>query len=238
MATDFTVVGGVKRGLSMQVAGTVASKILSGELPENSIIPSEQELCEQMGISRTTIREAIKSLASKGLLESRPKIGTRVLPHTRWNILDPQLLEWMTEVSDPVLLLKQFLKLRRAIEPEACALAAKNATAQQRIEISNAFQGMVEVSTGFDQKAWKEIDLEFHCLIFHSTGNFFFVPFGNLFRSVYTNFFHYSSEDGGMCLEEHRAIYDAIMAGDADRAREASLALLHETKHRLPVDAA
>ncbi|PLW77055.1 GntR family transcriptional regulator [Cohaesibacter celericrescens] len=238
METSFKTIGSSRRGLNMQVAGLVAGKILSGELPENSIIPSEQELCEQIGISRTTIREAIKSLASKRLLESRPKIGTRVLPKTEWNILDPQLLEWMTASSDPVTLLSQFLGLRRSIEPEACALAAVNASAQQRIDISNAFQAMIDVSKDFDRELWKEVDLAFHCLIFHSTGNFFFVPFGNILKSVYTNFFHYSSEDGGMCFEEHREIYEAIMAGDANRARTASLTLLQEKKHRLPMDAA
>ncbi|WP_176086562.1 FadR/GntR family transcriptional regulator [Martelella sp. HB161492] len=237
MATSFKTIESSKRGLNMQVAAAIAARILSGDIAENEAIPSEMTLCEQMGISRTTIREATKLLASKGLLESRPKTGTRVMPRTHWNVLDPQILEWMTASADPAVLLTQFLGLRRSIEPEACALAAVNATASQRIAISEAFQGMVAVSKDFDQAAWQEVDLRFHSLIFQSSGNLFFIPFGNILRSVYANFFNHSSEEGGMCLNEHRAIYDAIMAGDAERSRHASLVLLQEEKHRLATGA-
>ena len=95
MNGTFNSISGSKRSLHVQVARKIARRILSGELPQDSIIPGEIVLCEQFGISRTALREAVKLLTSKGLLESRPKIGTRVVEREYWNFLDPQLIEWM-----------------------------------------------------------------------------------------------------------------------------------------------
>jgi DNA-binding FadR family transcriptional regulator len=87
-------------------------------------------LCEQFGISRTALREAVKLFTSKGLLESRPKIGTRVVDRAYWNVLDSQHIEWMDGLTGIDQFCHQFLGLRRAIEPEACALASKFASVE------------------------------------------------------------------------------------------------------------
>ncbi|CAH0528722.1 FadR/GntR family transcriptional regulator [Vibrio hippocampi] len=237
MSGNFNSISGSKRSIHVQVAREIARGILSGNLAEGSIIPGEMALCEQFGISRTALREAVKLLTSKGLLESRPKIGTRVVDRAYWNFLDPQLIEWMDGLNDVEQFCGQFLGLRRAIEPEACALAAKFATAEQRIELSATFQEMVEVSKeeNFDQYKWLDVDTRFHSLIFNSTGNDFYLPFGNILTTMFINFIQHSSAGGSTCINEHRAIYDAIMAGDSDKAREASANHLREENHRLPM---
>jgi DNA-binding FadR family transcriptional regulator len=237
--SEFDLIGGSKRSLHVQVAREIARGILSGKLPQGSIIPCEMALCEQFGVSRTALREAVKLLTSKCLLESRPKIGTRVVHRSNWNFLDPQLIEWMDGIIDSATFYHQFLGLRRAIEPEACALAAKFATAEQRIELTETFHKMCEVAEhskthGFDQARWTEIDMKFHNLIFNSTGNDFYLPFGNILMTMYKNFIVHSSQEGGLCLQEHRDIYEAIMAGNADKARFCSASHLQEVKHRLP----
>ncbi|MGL6259681.1 FadR/GntR family transcriptional regulator [Vibrio sp. WXL103] len=236
MASAFNSISGSKRSLHVQVAREIARGILSGELPEGSILPGEMALCEQFGISRTALREAVKLLTSKGLLESKPKVGTRVIDRAYWNFLDPQLIEWMDGLADTDQFCGQFLGLRRAIEPEACALAAKNATAEQRIELSETFQRMVEVAEAdeFDQAKWMEVDTQFHSLIFNATGNDFYLPFGNILTTMFINFIAHSSEEGSTCINEHRQIYDAIMAGNADKARIASSRHLIADNHRLP----
>ncbi|MEZ8191987.1 FadR/GntR family transcriptional regulator [Vibrio sp. 1F279] len=235
MVTTFNSISGSKRSLHVQVAREIARGILSGELPQGSIIPGEMALCEQFGISRTALREAVKLLTSKGLLESRPKIGTRVVDRAYWNFLDPQLIEWMDGLTDIDQFCSQFLGLRRAIEPEACALAAKFATAEQRIELSEIFQKMVEVDDAevFDQERWTDIDTRFHSLIFNATGNDFYLPFGNILTTMFVNFIVHSSEEGSTCINEHRRIYEAIMAGDSDKARVVSAAHLQDANHRL-----
>ena len=236
MSSNFSSISGSKRSLHVQVAREIARGILSGDLAEGSVIPGEMALCEQFGISRTALREAVKLLTSKGLLESRPKIGTRVVERAYWNFLDPQLIEWMDGLTDIEEFCEQFLGLRRAIEPEACALAARHATADQRIELSETFQKMCSVaeSEDFDQRAWTDVDINFHRLIFNSTGNNFYLPFGNILTTMFVNFIVHSSSEGGVCLNEHRNIYEAIMAGNADKAREASANHLQASKHRLP----
>ncbi|WP_299689070.1 FadR/GntR family transcriptional regulator [uncultured Vibrio sp.] len=235
MVSKFNSISGSKRSLHVQVAREIARGILSGELAEGSIIPGEMALCEQFGISRTALREAVKLLTSKGLLESRPKIGTRVVDRAFWNFLDPQLIEWMDGLTDIDQFCSQFLGLRRAIEPEACALAAKFATAEQRIELSEIFQKMVAVDDAevFDQESWTNIDIRFHSLIFNATGNDFYLPFGNILTTMFMNFIVHSSEEGSTCINEHRRIYEAIMAGDSDKARLVSAAHLQDANHRL-----
>lgn len=237
MAGHFNSISGSKRSLHVQVAREIARGILSGNLPQGSIIPGEMALCEQFGISRTALREAVKLLTSKGLLESRPKIGTRVVDRAFWNFLDPQLIEWMDGLADTDQFCHQFLGLRRAIEPEPCALAAQFASAEQRIELSGIFQQMVEISGAeeFNQDSWLDIDMKFHSLIFNATGNDFYLPFGNILTTMFVNFISHSSEEGSTCINEHRQIYEAIMAGNSDKARQASASHLLDTNHRLPV---
>lgn len=234
MNKSFSNISSSSRSLHVQVARNIARRILSGELPQGSIVPNEMALCEQFGVSRTALREAIKLLTSKGLLESRPKIGTKVIKRAYWNFLDPQLIEWMDGLSDIDEFCSQFLGLRRAVEPEACALAAINATAEQRIELSEIFQRMVKISKQFDQAAWTDVDLSFHRLIFNSTGNDFYLPFGNILTTMFKTFIIHSSKEGDVCLNEHRLIYEAIMAGDSELARQVSRDHLQSAKHRLP----
>ncbi|GDY25802.1 FadR/GntR family transcriptional regulator [Agarivorans sp. Toyoura001] len=235
MANEFAMIEGASRSLHLQVAREIAKSILSGALPQDSIIPSEMELCEQFGVSRTALREAIKHLSSKGLLESRPKIGTRVKTRDHWNMLDSQLLSWMAGIGETQDLLTEFLALRRAIEPEAAALAAKNASAEQRVLLSECFQQMVAIANGDeDASGWVQADLQFHRLVYLATANNFYIPFANVLQVMFVGFFKHSSKEGGTCMAEHTAIYQAIMAGDSEKARAANLELLNNSKHRLP----
>lgn len=238
MTGKFNTIAVSKRSIHVQVAREIARGILSGELAEGSIIPGEMALCEQFGISRTALREAVKLLTSKGLLDSRPKIGTRVVERAYWNFLDPQLIEWMDGLKDVEQFCGQFLGLRRAVEPEACALAARFATAEQRIELSATFQEMVVVSEEqpFDQAKWLDVDSRFHSLIFNATGNDFFLPFGNILTTMFVNFIRFSSDGGSTCINEHRRIYEAIMAGDSSKARDASADHLRDENHRILVE--
>jgi len=234
MQNAFVEIAGVKRSLHVQVAREIARKILSGEVAQNEIIPGEMTLCEQFKVSRTSLREAIKLLTSKGLLESKPKVGTRVTERENWNFLDSQLLDWLIDIGDNNAVYRDFLSLRNALEPEAAALAAENATAQQRILLSATFQKMDDISKAFELESWTEADMEFHRLIFLSTGNSFYLPFANVLCTMFKSFITHSSVRGSTCINEHRAIYSAIMAGDSAKARQANMDLLNKSKRRLP----
>ncbi|WED29391.1 FadR family transcriptional regulator [Vibrio sp. DW001] len=229
----FTLVAESSKKIHVQVAKQIARKILSSELEQGTKLPSEFELCELFGISRTALRESMKLLTAKGLIASRPKVGTKVLTKENWHFLDPQLLEWIQDLKGTEIFLHQFLGLRKAIEPEACALASMNATIEQRKEISVLFQNMNKAALEDDELSWIENDLQFHCEIFQSTGNNFFIPFGNILSTIFRRFIDRSAEGGHYCLDEHRAIYEAIMAGNSTQARLASVALLQDHNQRL-----
>ncbi|WP_427976656.1 FadR/GntR family transcriptional regulator [Agarivorans sp.] len=234
MANQFAMIEGASRSLHLQVAREIAKRILSGALPQNSIIPSEMELCEQFGVSRTALREAIKHLSSKGLLESRPKIGTRVKSREHWNMLDSQLLSWMAGLGDVNKTLNQFLALRRAIEPEAAALAAKHASAEQRVQLSEYYQQMLSLMESDKPSEWFAADLQFHRLIYLATGNNFYIPFANVLQVMYQGFAGHFSQDDDDSMKLHTLMYQAIMAGDQEKARQNCLALLTLTTQRIP----
>ncbi len=235
MSALFMEISGARRSLHVQVAQIIARKILSNELAEGETIPCEMELCEQFNVSRTALREAVKLLTSKGLLVSRPKIGTKVQPRSQWNFLDAQLLEWM-DPNDSIDFHRQFLQLRQTIEPAASAKAAVNATAEQRVALSEAFQRMEATAATYgqpdwDETAWAEADLSFHRLLYVSTGNAFYIPFGNVLETMFRRFFAFSSQTGEFCLGKHRAVYEAIMAGDSERAHSTMAQLLNDDEH-------
>lgn len=229
----FSIVSDSSRRLHVQVARQIARKILSGELQQREKLPSELELCKQFGISRTALRESTKLLTSKGLLESKPKVGTHIRERQFWHFLDPQLLEWIQDIEDTEPFLKQFLGLRKAIEPEACALAASNASIEQRKTLSILIQQMTVAAKEFDYATWGEVDHKFHQTIFLSTGNQFYIPFGNILNTIFLQFIDKSAEGGRFCIDEHRAIYDAIMSGQPDQARFSSLNLLNDENQKL-----
>nr|WP_211091991.1 FadR/GntR family transcriptional regulator [Vibrio agarilyticus] len=221
------------RKVYVQVARDIACKILTGEIRPLEKIPSELSLCQMFGISRTALRESMKLLSAKGLIESKPKVGTLVRQRTHWHFLDSQLIEWIQELENVHPFLSQFLGLRKAIEPEACALAAQNATVEQRKQLSVLIQNMSIAAEKHDMDAWTLNDHEFHQTIFVSTANQFYIPLGNILSTLSHQFLAESAQGGRFCLEEHRAIYDAIMAGNADAARRASIELLDDGNQRL-----
>ncbi|WP_406828290.1 FadR/GntR family transcriptional regulator [Microbulbifer sp. ARAS458-1] len=233
MTAQFQLITETSRSLNIQIAREIAQKILSGDLPQGEIIPGEVYLCTQFGVSRTVLREAIKLLKSKGMLESKPKVGTRVCNETQWNFLDAQLLEWLADIETTENVYHQFLELRRSIEPQATALAAIRATPEHRAELTAVFRQMDTIAQRFDQTLWTEVDTQFHRIIFLATGNSFFIPFGNVMAAMLKWFIQFSSKEGGVCIEEHRQIYEAIMAGDAEKARQSSISLMESHKHRL-----
>jgi DNA-binding FadR family transcriptional regulator len=105
--------------------------IATGQVKPGETIKVEADLGEQLGVSRTVIREAIKTLVAKGLLEVGPKVGTRVLPVRRWNLFDPQVVGWLSRSGLPENFVDDLLDLRRTIEPMAVRWACERATGEQ-----------------------------------------------------------------------------------------------------------
>lgn len=224
--------------LNVYIAQQIASQIISGQLPVGSKLPNELDLCKRFDVSRTALRESIKLLASKGLIASKPKVGTFIQPRKYWQFLDRQLLEWLKNNEDPQHFLQQFLGLRKSIEPAACAFSAEFASDEQRELLTQHFHSMEKASKNKDADAWTQADLNFHSLIFQSTSNDFFTPFGNVLTTVYQCFFNHTSVRGHFCIKEHRAVYQAIIDRDVEAARMASNILLKNNHELLSLNPA
>lgn len=113
------------------VIGEVGLAVVSGRFKVGAILPNDAEMIEAYGVSRTVLREALKTLEAKGLVEARPRVGTRVLPRSRWNLFDRQVLGWIHEAGPDPAFLDAFFAVRRGIELQATELAARHRTADQ-----------------------------------------------------------------------------------------------------------
>ncbi|MGL4487215.1 MAG: FadR/GntR family transcriptional regulator [Yersinia sp. (in: enterobacteria)] len=215
-----------RRNLSYLLAEKIGQRILAGEYEVGSILPGEIELGEQFGVSRTAVREAIKMLAAKGMLLPRPRIGTRVMPQTNWNYLDQELLTWWMNRENFDQVMQHFLILRRSLEPQACSLAAIQASDEQRKLLASLMTEMRALHTNFKRERWIQVDAQFHQLIYEASGNPFLTSFANLLSSVYHSYFRAITRDEVIKLQHHQDIVDTILAGDSQGALLACQVLL------------
>src|SRR6266704_3653515 len=126
------------RSLHDRVVHAIGRKILGGQLRPGAFLPAEPEL----GASRTVVREAIKVLTAKGLVESRPKIGTWVRPREAWHLLDADVLAWQQEGTSRPSLLRALTEVRRIVEPAAAELAATRADSRDLAALGQALEEM------------------------------------------------------------------------------------------------
>jgi DNA-binding FadR family transcriptional regulator len=222
--TTFVSAAGLKRRIG--VADQLGLAIVRGDIAPGQALPPELQLCEMLGVSRTAMREAVRGLAAKGLIDSRPKRGTLVRDPAHWNHLDPDVLRWRVEVTDTESYLKKMFDLRRATEPAAAALAAVEADADDHQRLSAAFQAMVDA--GDDNERWVEADLAFHKSIYLATHNEFFWPIGQLFSFGLRPMFAIAARGSHRprAIVEHGDVLRAIVDRDPERARVAALTLI------------
>jgi DNA-binding FadR family transcriptional regulator len=219
-----------RASLHRSLAQDIGARILNGEFAPGTLLPNEAEWCESFGVSRTAVREAIKMLMAKGLIQSRPKIGSRVLPRAQWNLLDRDVLAWYCAAANPVHFLVHMQQVREILEPETAALAAANRTPEQLAEIEAAFQQMAEAKT---LSAWNDADVLFHQAILLAAGNELLVPLGLVIESALGSMFAYTAAsrgDIGRTLPGHRKILLAIRARKPEAARLAVRGLLRDTR--------
>src|SRR5881398_2664775 len=159
-----------EQSLHGRIVHAIGRRIVSGDLRPGDLLPAEPEL----GASRTVVREAIKVLAAKGLVESRPKTGTRVRRRDDWNLLDPDVLAWQQDGAVDDALLGKLTEVRRIIEPAAAELAAARADVRDVAAMEDAFQQMEETAqarAGTDFEAFVQADMRFHLAILQACRN-------------------------------------------------------------------
>jgi GntR family galactonate operon transcriptional repressor len=217
------------RGLNGRVAHDIGIQILRGDLRPGETLPNEAALGEEYGVSRTVIREAIKSLAAKGLVQSRPKVGTTVQARKNWSLLDPSVLAWKYEGALDEQFLRDLIEVRQLIEPAAAGIGAIRGSDEELENLGQLYTRMEE--TVEDVEAYIAADMELHAAILASSHN---ELLQHMNRSVSTALIisrritTQTPDASKGALPVHRAVVDAIQRRDAQAARATMQELIDE----------
>jgi GntR family galactonate operon transcriptional repressor len=219
-------------GLHGQIVHTIGRQIVNGDIGPGELLPVETGL----RASRTVLREVIKVLAAKGLVESRPRTGTRVRPRKAWNLLDPDVLAWHQGGANSRAFLGQLSEVRLIVEPAAAELAARRADESELQAIDEAYRDMEAALHGSteDYEAFDQADMRFHQAIVGACGNDLLRQMGQSVFSALLVSFQATSRLPGRAkasLPQHRVILEAVREGQAWRAR-AAMRLLVQTSAR------
>ncbi len=223
----------IQHDLHGRVAQQLATAILRGDYAPETVLPREADLMDIFGVSRTVLREALRTLTSKGLVESRPRVGTRVRPRHAWNLLDVDLLDWYARVAEPLAFALKLQEMREMIEPYAAALAAASHDAQTFAVCEAAHAAMV-AARNVDE--WVRADLRFHLSVLDACSNELLIPLGTLIERTLEAQLRLNARRADVynaSLAEHTAVFEAIRARDAAGARAAMAALLGVTRRRI-----
>ena len=223
----------IQHDLHGRVAHLLATAILRGDYAPESILPREAELMETFGVSRTVLREALRTLTSKGLIESRPRVGTRVRPKPAWNLLDVDVLDWYSRVAPPMAFALKLQEMREMIEPYAAGLAASSHTDETFAALDAAHSAMV-AARNVDE--WVRADLEFHLNVLIACSNELLIPLGTLIERTLEAQLRLNAKRADVfntSLAEHTAVFEAIRDRDAEAARQAMANLLGVTRGRI-----
>lgn len=168
MRTSNSTGPGVERR-HVHVVDELGRRIVGGTLAPGDVLPREDDLVAELGVGRSAVREGVKMLAGKGLLETRTSAGTRVRPREVWNQLDPDVLRWRFTESASVSDISVLADLRIALEPGAARLAAESADRPGRARVG---QAMTDLWATVDEpELFIEADLAFHRAVFVAADN-------------------------------------------------------------------
>jgi DNA-binding FadR family transcriptional regulator len=163
------------RGILGAAVAELGRRIVGGEWAPGEAIPREPDLAEELSISRSVVREAVRILGAKGLLRSRTSDGTRITSRTEWRLLDPDVMDWRIRAGDTTSLLSDLLTVRLVLEPGIVRTATLHATPEARSRIGAAWAAKVAVYTTPDpdhaerRRRFIETDLEFHRALLAAT---------------------------------------------------------------------
>ena len=209
------------------IAARIGTRIVSGKLLPGALLGGEIEASEELNVSRSAYREAIRVLVAKGLVESRPKYGTRVTNSAEWHLLDPDLLSWMFAKEPPRELLTSLFELRKMVEPEAAALAAERRSSAQVDEMARALQIMT--SETLHSKLGRQADWDFHATLLLATSNPFVISLSQGVTAAVTWSTRFKDRTKRLerdAVPDHARVYHAISARQPDAARKAMIQLI------------
>ncbi len=221
------------------VASELGGRIVAGGFAPGETLPTEAMLCAQLGVSRTTVREAVKQLHGKGLVAVSPRNGTRVRATVHWNQFDPEVLGWRVAAGVDAVMLDQLYEIRDCFEPRACQLAASRGSAGDHAAIAGHFTELA--APGGDVERGIAADLAFHLAIFVATGNVFFISLGAAISTALRLSFGLSQRRAPIPAAElrlHEDVCHAILSRDGAAAALSMRRLLDASRRTLAIAAA
>ena len=223
------------RGLHGQTVETLAARILSEEWGEGTVLDLPA-LREELDISLTALREALKVLAAKGMIDARQKRGTFVQPREQWNVLDADVMRWQTAAGEDPDLLDELTEARTVVEPAAARIAASRADEDDVAALRTALDEMA--AAGDDIEASVRADLAFHRVLMTATHNNFLLQVERVIAIglAERDKLVHGARPSDNPVPSHRKVFDAIVARDPAAAETAMFALV--TKSRDDLDRA
>ena len=205
--------------------------ILSGEFPEGSPLPAKEILMRRFGVSNTPLREALQSLAAKGLIAAKTKVGTWVRDEAHWNMFDPDILNWRLEVGIDQAFLAKLFEMRQTFEPVAAAVAAMRRTEAQLAELRTLVDAMAAAKS--NKQDFTDVDVALHLLVLAMSDNPFMQSIGALIRTALAASFTSSAptddpQRADQAVEQHATIVEAIARRDPQAAADAMMYVIQQ----------
>jgi DNA-binding FadR family transcriptional regulator len=236
-------IGRKTRGKALRLHGTIARKlgilIVSGKYRPGELLSGEIISSEQLAVSRTAYREAVRILAAKGLVDARPKVGTRVNPQSTWHLLDPDVLDWTFESEPDLALLDSLFELRNVVESAAAGMAAQRRSSAHLQGMRTALEGMARHTLATE--AGRQADLEFHTTLLVATGNPFIISLANGVRAAIRTTTIYKQRKQPLRrdpLPDHLRVFEAIAAKESAKAQDAMRSLIQLARIDIPTSTA
>lgn len=221
-------------------------RVVSGTWPAGRTIPKESELIEELGVSRSVVREAVRTIAAKGMLRTRTSSGTWVLPRDEWRLLDPDVIDWRIRAGDTESLLRDLLELRLVLEPGVVYRAAERRSDEQRARIRAAWLTKVEakreagdpgsVHTALESRSrFIAADLAFHRAFMASLDSELLMQLFGVIEAALEILLDLQMKARGYVVEMigmeeshrmHERVFEAYERGDAPATEAAMRALL------------
>src|ERR1700761_4564490 len=206
-----------------RIAAELGTEILSGGLQPGDRLPNDVEMTKLFGVSRVVTREVVKTLAAKGMVASKVRVGTIVRDPIHWSWLDPDVLTWRAAMGMDETFLQQIFEVRRAVEPVAASLAASNATKADILRLREAITRMAEAED--DARRFARADLQFHLAVTAASHNPYFHAFAGMIETALLTVFSKNAaskvSSRSDTTAKHALIADAIAAKDTDGAARA-----------------
>ena len=218
------------RGIHGQTVEILASRILSNEYPQGTILDLPT-LRAELDVSLTALREALKVLTAKGMIDARQKRGTFVQPRTSWNMLDADVMRWHTASAADPALFDQLTEVRAVVEPAAARMAAERATDEDIAALTEALAAMAAAE---DVDAALAADITFHRHLLLATHNDFLAQIAQIIAiglAERDKFVHHANPSDP--VPSHRPVLDAVTAHDPEAAERAMRALVGQSPHDL-----